>query len=164
VSTSFLTLLELLAKNEVDFVVVGGFAGVVYGCTYTTQDVDICCDFSTANLLRLQNALADFHPVHRMTPKRVKLALTEKNCADFKNLYLDTDIGQLDCLSFINGIGDFQTVRKNSMLIETEGVQLRILSINALIETKKAMGRPRDREAVAQLEAVKQLQQQKRKK
>jgi hypothetical protein len=157
VNTSFFTLLEVLAKNNVDFVIVGGFAGVVYGCTYTTQDVDICCDFSAANLLRLQKALGDFHPVHRMTPKRVKLALTESNCVHFKNLYLDTDIGQLDCISFVNGIGDFTSVKEKSTLIKVEGAKLRVLSLDALIEAKKAMNRPRDKEVVSQLEAIKKI-------
>jgi hypothetical protein len=63
-------LLERLARAGVDFVIVGGYAGVVHGCTYLTQDVDICCDFSARNLLALQRAIADLHPVHRMTPGR----------------------------------------------------------------------------------------------
>jgi hypothetical protein len=57
VSSDFLNLLERLVKAGVDFVIVGGFAGVVHGCTYVTQDVDICCDFSAANLLALQKAM-----------------------------------------------------------------------------------------------------------
>jgi hypothetical protein len=44
-------LLECLVHAGVDFVIVGGYAGVVHGCTYVTQDIDICCDFSPANLL-----------------------------------------------------------------------------------------------------------------
>jgi len=47
----FLKLIERLAKGGVKFVLVGGFAGVVHGCTYVTQDIDICCDFSADNWL-----------------------------------------------------------------------------------------------------------------
>ncbi len=53
---------------------------------------------------RLQKALADLNPVHRMTSNRNKLELTAENCSQFKNLYLDTDIGQLDCLEQIEGM------------------------------------------------------------
>ena len=67
-SSDFLSLLERLVRAGVDFVIVGGFAGVVHGCTYVTQDIDICCDFSPANLISLQTAISDFHTVHRMTP------------------------------------------------------------------------------------------------
>lgn len=153
----FLDLLKRLTDNSVDFVIVGGFAGVVHGCTFVTQDIDICCDFAPANLLGLQKAISDLHPVHRMTPSRQKFELTEENCRQFKNLYLDTDIGQLDCMSFIEGIGDYDKVNRASVVVEAEGVKLRVLSLDALIRTKKAMNRPRDREAVLQLETIKKL-------
>ncbi len=156
-TSNFLDLLKRLVNADVNFVIVGGFAGVVYGCTYVTQDIDICCDFSADNLLRLQKALYGLNPVHRMTPNRQKLKLTEDNCTQLKNLYLDTDIGQLDCLSFINGIGDFQTVKEKSMLIEIDDIQLRVLTLDALIKSKKTMNRPRDRQTILQLQAIKKL-------
>ena len=157
-SSDFLNLLERLVNTGVDFVIIGGFAGVVHGCTYVTQDIDICCDFNPANLLALQRAISDLHPVHRMTPKRKKLELTEQVCGQFKNLYLDTDIGQLDCLSFIDGIGDYSQAKRESELIEVEEeMKVRVLSLSALIKSKKSMNRPRDKEAVLQLEAIKKL-------
>ena len=159
--TDFPDILKRLAEADVNFVIVGGFAGVIYGCTCVTQDLDICCDFSPDNLLRLQKALTGLNPVHRMTPGRKKLVLTRDKCAFLKNLYLDTDIGQLDCLSFINGVGDFQSVKKESMLIEAGNIQLPVLNLDALIESKKAMKRPRDKEALLQLEAIKKLKSQK---
>jgi predicted nucleotidyltransferase len=158
----FIELLERLHKAGVDFVIVGGFAGTVYGCMMVTQDVDICLDFSPANLLALQRAICDSHPVHRMTPSRQKLELTEKNCSSFKNLYLDTDIGRLDCLGSIEGVGDYQKVKEESVMIETDGVRLRVLNLDALIESKKAMNRPRDRQAIAELEAIKKLRKGKK--
>ena len=151
-------LIKKLAEAEVDFVIVGGFAGVFHGCSYVTQDVDICCDFSTDNLLRLQKAITDFHPVHRMTPNKQKLELTEENCSQLKNLYLDTDSGQLDCISFVDGVGDCQQVKQNSVLIEIEGVKFSVLGLDALIEAKKAMGRAHDKEAIKQLEEIKKLE------
>ncbi len=153
----FIKLLERLANSGVEFVLVGGFAGVVYGGTYVTQDIDICCDFSQANLLALQKTLSDLKPVHRMTPKRLKLQLTEKNWSDFKNLYLETKIGQLDCLSFIEGVGDYSHVKKESRIIKIGKIKIHVLDIDALIKSKKAMNRPRDRQAIIQLEAIKEL-------
>ena len=156
-SKDFANLLERLAHNGVEFVIVGGFAGIVHGCTYVTQDVDICCDFSPANLLALQNALSDLDPVHRMTPKRLKLKLTEETCSQFKNLYIDTKEGPLDCLSFIEGLGDYDQAKQESELIEVRGTKMRVLNIDALIKTKRAMNRPRDREIISQLEVIKKL-------
>ncbi|MFQ6036155.1 MAG: nucleotidyltransferase [Sedimentisphaerales bacterium] len=160
-SSDFLNLLERLVNAGVDFVIVGGFAGVVHGCTYVTQDLDICCDFSPANLLALQKAIYDLHPVHRMTANRKKLNLTKKSCRQFKNLYLDTDIGQLDCLGFIDGVGDYRKVKRTSELVEVQDMRLRVLSLVALIKARKAMNRPRDKEAILQLEAIKRLKSRK---
>lgn len=156
-SSDFLNLLGRLARAGVDFVIVGGFAGVAHGCTYVTQDIDICCNFSPATLLALQKALSDLEPVHRMTPGRKKLALTEQQCSQLKNLYLDTTIGQLDCLSYIEGLGDFQQVKQASEVLEVEGMKVRVLSLDALIKAKKSMNRPRDRQILSQLEAIRKL-------
>lgn len=156
-SRGFLDLLERLVDAGVDFVIVGGYAGIVHGCTYITQDVDICCDFSPANLLALQRALSDLHPVHRMTPGGRPLELTAANAGEFRNLYLDTDLGHLDCLSEVLGLGGYDQVKRASVPVEIEGRALRVLTLDALITAKEAMNRPRDREAVHQLKAVRQL-------
>jgi hypothetical protein len=161
VSGDFVSLLERLANNGVDFVVVGGFAGVVHGCTYVTQDIDICCDFSPANLLTLQKAISGLDPVHRTTPKRLKLRLTEESCTQFKNLYLDTKEGQLDCLSFIEGLGDYDRARQESEVVQIENSKIHVLNLDALIRTKKAMNRPRDRLAIVQLEGIRRLRKEK---
>ena len=110
-----------------------------------------------ANLLALQQALSDLHPVHRMTPGRKPLELTAANAAEFRNLYLDTDLGPIDCLSDIQGLGGYDRVKRASVSIEMEGWELRVLTIDALIAAKEAMNRPRDREAVRQLKAIREL-------
>lgn len=149
-------ILKRLSEGHVSFVIIGGFAATVYGCTILTEDMDICCDFSPENLLRLQNALAGLHPVHRMTPNRKPLELTPNTVTGLKNLYIDTDLGILDCLGYVNGIGDFQHVLKGSRKIEVEGIELNILTIDALIQAKEAMRRPHDQQAVIQLKAIRE--------
>ena len=147
-------LIEKLLQYDVDFVIVGGFAAVAHGSTTLTQDVDICCNFSAENLMRLNDSLVDIHPVHRMTPQKLPLELTPESCTSLNNLYLDTDLGQLDCLSSVMGVGNFDQVRQSSCQISLPGGPCRVLDLDALIESKKAMNRPRDLEAVLQLETI----------
>lgn len=151
---SFESLLERLIQHNVEFVVVGGFAAVAHGVSLLTQDIDICCRFTPENLLKLQDSLSDLHPVHRMTPKRLAVNLTATNCTGLKNLYLDTDYGQLDCLSEVLAIGDYDDVLQQSVAVRLPFGHVRILDLNALIKAKKAMNRPRDHEAAEQLEAI----------
>lgn len=132
---------------------------MAHGVSLPTQDIDVCCRFTPENLLRLQAAIADLHPVHRMVPSRPPLRLTEETSAGLRNLYLDTDWGQLDCLGAVLGVGEYQDVADYSVSVELSGGVCRILSIDALIRAKDAMGRPRDREAALQLRAIRERQQ-----
>lgn len=148
------SLIGRLVRSRVDFVIVGGFAAMAHGSSLLTMDIDICCDFSPRNLRRLHRAVRRLHPVHRMTPKRLPLVLTPGICSEVKNLHLDTDLGQLDCLSSVLGVGDYAAVRRCSVRLRLPAGSCRILSLSALIRAKEAMGRPRDREAVVQLRAI----------
>lgn len=148
-----------LLVAEVDFVLIGGLAAVTHGSSMMTQDIDICCDFSTGNLLRLQSALEGLNPVHRMTTNLVPLNLTEDNTNNLKNLYLETNIGQLDCLGEVLGLGNFETVKQYSEIVTIDGLSCRILRIEALITAKKAMGRSKDIETVRQLEVIQKEQE-----
>ena len=134
--------------------VVGGFAAVAHGVTLLTQDIDVCCPVTADNLMRLQAALADLPPVHRMPPERPPLRLTPETATEFRNLYLETDWGQLDCLGEILGVGDYDRVLAQSIEIQLAGGPCRILSIDALIQAKQAMGRDKDRETIVQLRAI----------
>ena len=150
-------LLARLIKAEVEFVLVGGLAASIHGSSLTTRDVDVCCRFTAANLMRIQHAFADQHPVHRMRPDQ-PLALTPEQCVDLKNLYIKTDLGVIDCLGNVLGVGDYDKVFKHSIEIELPVGKLRILDLDTLIQAKEAMGRPHDLITVQHLKAVKQAE------
>jgi hypothetical protein len=151
-------LVQRLVERDVEFVIVGAFASTMYGMSLGTRDVDVCCPFTSRNLSKLQNALADLHPVHRLTPKRLPLQLTPEQCRGLKNLYLETDLGVLDCLGEVLGVGKFSAAKKQSVVIDLGFGKCRVLGLDALIKSKRAMDRPRDREAVEQLEAIRARQ------
>ena len=147
-------MLATLAQGGVEFVLVGGYAAVAHGVTLVTQDVDICCRFSKENLFRLQAVLWGLHPRHRMTPQKLPLELTDELCARLKNLYLETDLCLLDCLSEVKGVGDFGTVLGHSIEVAFPGGTFRVLDLATLIAAKEAMDRPQDRLALTQLRAI----------
>jgi hypothetical protein len=146
-------LTRRLVEAQVEFVVIGGFAAVAHGVTLVTRDLDICCRFTEINLARIQQALADLHPVHRSRPD-LPLALTTEQCASLKNLYLTTDWGVVDCLGEVLGVGDFETVLKQSVALDLPFGTCRILDLEALIRAKEAMNRDHDRIAVRQLREI----------
>ena len=152
-------LTHKLIEAQVEFVLVGGYAAVAHGVTLVTRDVDICCRFNEANLMRIQKALADLHPVHRSRPD-LPLALTPEQCANLKNLYLKTDLGVVDCLGEVLGVGDFDSVLRHSVELELPFGTCRLLSLDALICAKEAMNRDHDRFTVRQLREIQRRQRQ----
>lgn len=151
-------LTRRLIDAHVEFVLIGGFAAVAHGVTLVTRDVDICSRMNEANLMRIQRALADLHPVHRLRPE-LPLALTPDQCASLKNLYLNTDWGVVDCLGEVLGVGDFDRVLEHSVEVELPFGNCRILDLETLIRAKEAMNRDHDRIALKQLREIQQRQQ-----
>ncbi len=147
-------LTRRLVEAQVEFVLIGGFAAVAHGATLVTRDVDVCCRFSEANLKRIQTALSDLHPVHRSRPD-LPLNLTPDQCSRLKNLYLKTDLGAMDCLGEVLGIGDFDAVLRQSIEVELPFGRFRLLDIDGLIRAKEAMNRDHDRITVRQLQEIK---------
>lgn len=152
-------LLTRLKDSGLQFVVVGGVSVVFHGAPVATFDLDICCPFGEGNVRRIQAAIGDLNPVHRMTPNKVPLEMTRDYFANFKNLYLQTDLGKLDCLGEIAAVGDFAAVLKQSVVANLSYGQYHMLNIDALIASKSALGREKDLEAVRLLRAIKEKQQ-----
>ena len=149
-------LLTRLKENGLDFVVIGGVCVVYYGAPLATFDLDICCHFGEPNLKRIHSAVRDLHPVHRLTANKLPFELTPHLCAVLKNLYLQTDLGKLDCLSEVTGIGDYDAVHKRSVRAKFSYGEFRFLTLDALIASKKAAGRERDLDALRHLRAIKE--------
>ncbi|OJU98322.1 MAG: hypothetical protein BGO12_02720 [Verrucomicrobia bacterium 61-8] len=147
-----------LAAHDVRFVIVGGLSVIMHGSALMTRDVDVVCSVDSENLLRIHTALEELHPVHRMTPAKLPFTREQALSGGLKNLYLTTDWGQLDCLGEIKGVGDYEACRRESEILEIDGCSMRVLSIDALIQAKRAMGRPRDLHAVLELEAIRERQ------
>ena len=149
-------LLQRLLHHQVEFVIIGGVCGIMHGVTLVTTDLDVCCRFTCANLYHIQAAVSDLHPYHRLAANKLPLELTDELCGRLKNLYLQTDLGKLDCLGEVAGVGGYERVLQNSVNFKLSYGDFRILNLDAAIASKEALGRPRDMEAAKQLRAIKE--------
>jgi hypothetical protein len=149
-------LLQRLAKAQVEFLIIGGFCGIIHGVSLVTKDLDICCQFTKANLYRLEAAVKDLHPFHRLVANKLPFELNDYLCSQLKNVYLQTDLGKLDCLSEVKGIGSYDECIKRSTSCKLSYCEFRMLDIDALIAAKEAVGRERDLAAVKLLLAIKE--------
>lgn len=152
-------LIQRLSDAEIDFVIVGGFAGMLHGSSFVTRDLDVCAVLSSENVAKLRDALRDLNPTHRQTPQCLSFLENPAPDAEVKNPYLGTTLGPLDILSSIKGVGDYARVREASVEVEIFGRRCRVISIEDLIRAKESLGRPKDLLAAQELRAI--LEQQK---
>lgn len=151
---STLDILRRLSEHDVEFAIIGGLAGVAHGSSLVTEDLDVCAPLTRENLSRILAALGSLNPRWRMLPNRPPLPPDASKLDGYKNLYILSDWGQVDFLSDIAGIGGYDQVARRCVTLDIAGRPCRVLSLDALIEAKRAMGRPKDIQAAIELEAI----------
>lgn len=158
--TDFRELLRVLGQNQVEFVIVGGLAATVHGSSRFTKDLDIVYRRTRDNVTRLVNALANYEPYLRGAPPGLPFNWDERTIWNGLNFTLITSLGALDLLGEITGGGSYDDLLSYSVRLQIFGVECFCLGLERLIYVKRAAGRPKDFEAVAELEAI--LEEQKR--
>ena len=157
--TDFERLLQTLASGSVEYILIGGLAANAHGAIRTTRDVDVVYARSRANLERLSTTLAPLHPYLRGAPPGLPFRLDVPTLQAGLNFTLTTDLGELDLLGEVAGGGSYDDLLADSMQMDLFGVNCQCLTLEALIRVKRAAGRPKDFEAVAELEALWQERQ-----
>ena len=152
--TDFRALLGALAVGEVEFILVGGAAAIAHGATRLTQDVDVVYRDSRENCARLAAALAPFDPYLRGVPRGLPFQLTAETLAGGLNFTLTTTVGDLDLLGEIPGGGRYEELVDGAIVLALFGKSCHCLSLKQLIRAKRAAGRPKDLEALAELEEI----------
>jgi hypothetical protein len=138
-------LIHRLLDARIDFVIIGGYAGVLHGSAYNTRDLDICVVLTPANIQRLRDTLADLHPKHRMTPQRLSfLEVPREGGPPLQSIYLNTDWGTIDILTNVIGVGDFARLKSKAAAMPFEDKTCLVMSLDDLIKTKETLGREKD--------------------
>ena len=145
-----------LQEYEVRFVVIGGFAGRIWGSPTITNDVDICYARDRANLERLALALSSLHARLRGAPEDLPFLLDARTLEAGDHFTLVTDAGNLDCLGLPAGSNGYEDLVATAREFEIGNMNILVASIEDLIRMKRAAGRPKDRVEVEILKALKE--------
>ena len=146
--------LKSLVEHNVEFVIIGGVAIIARGIPYATFDLDFCYARTPENLMRIVVALAHLKPRLRGFPTDLPFTWDERTLQNGTNFTLETDIGDIDLLGEVAGVGSFAEVFANSTTLKIFGDDVRVLSLEGLIKAKKAAGRPKDLFILPQLETL----------
>ncbi len=136
--------LEILTDANVDFVVIGGVAMVLRGSSRVTLDLDVCYARDAENLVRLAAALAPHHPHLRGAPPELPFLWDDRTLKSGLNFTLTTDLGDIDLLGEVPGVGQYAAVRAGSSPLEVAGRSFAVMDLDTLERSKRAAGRAKD--------------------
>lgn len=149
---------DLLSSYEVSCILIGGAAAILHGSAYLTQDIDFCCQWGRGNLDRTARALNAVHARFRVAgiPEGAAIpdGLSAQHFLNATSLSFITDVGNIDLRKTVDGIGLYDDVLALSERRQIGGRSIAFLSIEGLLRSKKAMGRPRDLALLPELEMM----------
>jgi predicted nucleotidyltransferase len=152
--TDYRGLLKALSDEKVEFIVIGGFAAAAHGSSRFTADVDVVYRRSVENMARLTRALAPHGPYLRGAPIGLPFSWDVRTVETGLNFTLETRLGDIDLFGEVAGGGSYENLLGDSEDLELFGRRLRVVTLRRLIALKRAAGRPKDLEAIAELEAL----------
>jgi hypothetical protein len=147
-------IVGVLADARVEAIVIGGLAAQAHGSARLTQDADFVYRRSDENIARLAEALAPFSPYLRGAPPGLPFRFDPPTIRRGLNFTLTTAVGDVDFLGEMTGGGNYEQLLPHTIELVVFGRTIRVLDLPALIRAKRAAGRPKDLEAVAELEAL----------
>jgi predicted nucleotidyltransferase len=147
---SFIRVLQSLVFSKIDFVVVGGFAGVLHGNSRFTSDIDIVCRLEKQNLTKLVKSLIELGLKPRLPVDAYLFAeddirnswIKEKNLMVFSFDDPSSPLFSIDIFAFYPM--DYEELFSQSVLKQIDGFSVRISSIEHLILMKEKANRPQD--------------------
>ncbi len=156
--TDFAGLLRVLNESGVEFILIGGAAAAVHGAIRTTRDLDVVYARTPENFARLARALSPLNAYLRGAPPGLPFRWDEQTIAHGLNFTLETSLGEIDVLGEIVGGGSYEQLKSHCVKVSAFGTQCLCLDLDTLIWVKRAAGRPKDFEAIAELEALREEQ------
>ena len=148
-----------LVGAHIDFILIGGKAAILHGSARVTFDTDIVYDRSKANLERLAVFLKPHQPYLRGAPPGLPFVLDFPALRNGLNFTLTTSLGDLDLLGEVIGGGGYRDLLPHSFDVEAFNVKFKCVDLPTLIKLKRAAGRPKDFESLAELQALLDEQQ-----
>ena len=152
--TSFEQVARLLNDADIRYIVIGGWAAIIHGVARSTNDIDVVYARDDENIRRLSAALLPWDPYLRGAPPGLPFRWDDRTIRNGLNFTLTTRYGDIDFLGEVSGGGTFDELLPYTQEVTPYGIPCRVVNLERLIQLKRAAGRPKDLEAIAELQAL----------
>jgi hypothetical protein len=139
----FLELLRALDQGGVEYIVVGGVAAILEGAPITTLDLGLVYGTDASNLERLEAVLTALGATYRDPGGRRIVPTVDRLKANQVNL-LETRLGLLDAMQSIGAEWSYADLLPKIHVRQVGEMELKVLDLAAVIESKEAAGREKD--------------------
>jgi predicted nucleotidyltransferase len=153
-TTDFAGILQALARHEVKFILIGGLSAIIHGSPRLTFDVAVVYSRGRENLRRLVAALQPHAPYLRGALPGLPFKWDESTVRMGLNFTLVTALGDVDLLGEVAGGGTYESLLPHAAEAEAFEIKFLCVGLEKLIQLKRAGGRPKDLESVAELQAI----------
>lgn len=143
-----------LHRHKVEFLIIGGQAGLLHGSPTVTYDTDLCYRRTEENLSRLAAALKELKPTLRGAPKDLPFHIDARSLALGSNFTFETTYGPLDLLGWVEPIGTYEDLVDRSEFYDINGVPTATIGLDDLIRIKQHLRRHKDVAALDELLAI----------
>jgi hypothetical protein len=155
-ATDFHRVFQTVIGARIEFILIGGAAANLHGSPRYTLDVDIVYARTSENMQKLVDWLAPFHPYLRGAPAGLPFRLDLRTLKMGLNFTFLTDLGSIDILGEVAGGGRYEDLLPFVEMKTAYGLDLPCVNLAKLIAIKRAAGRSKDFEAIAELEIIQQ--------
>lgn len=139
------SLLGPLTAHGVDFVLIGGQAGISHGSSYPSYDLDVLYARDRDNVKRLVAALEEIGVRLRGAPDDLPFILDAKTIENGANFAFITPYGDFDVLADAAGMPSYEELKSAAVDREVFGHVVKVASIDHLIAMKRAANRTKDK-------------------
>jgi hypothetical protein len=141
----FRDFIQSLNTNEVEYILVGGYAVILHGYRRTTGDMDIWVNTTAENLEKLRKAFVDFGlPTNDLTNEKF---LNDDSVDVFTYGRAPVSI---DIMKTVKGL-QFDEAFSSSEIYNESGLQIRFVNSAQLIKAKESSGRHKDMDDIEKL-------------
>ncbi len=139
---------------RVEFIIIGGAAAIAHGASRLTEDLDVVYRREQKNVDTIVKSLAPFAPYLRGAPPGLPFRWDAQTIWNGFNFTLTTSLGPLDLFAEITLGGTYDDLLPHTVMLDVFDGRCLCLGLERLIEVKRAAGRLRDLEAIAELQAL----------